>query len=1223
VGLQLAFNYMCKYILVALFGLSIESISFAQTTSAFEHSANILPPSPTATELGKYGLVPVGFSTGTPSIQIPLHQFATKHLSVPLTLTYSSSGVKVDQLASWVGMNWSLESGGVITRVVRDVADDDANYELYPENFNSNNPQALEYLQRCADEQFFDSEPDLFTFNFSGYTGKFLFDRSGKAIVMPFQNIKISRSLDTSTEESVFTITTPDGIIYTFGESETSKTGSVGAECGRSYEHKRETSWYLTQVSHPTGEVIYLEYEGSVYSYPFGVTQNITRKLARTGSVSVETQCPDQPSSTCVNTMYITGRYLKRIWSSSFGEIEFVATKTRTDLDDYKLDGINIKSAANVLLKSFSFDYTFSTATQYSNSLTTEELKHRMFLTAVHEKDSNGTGIRSHSFEYNDINGLPPRLSFAQDHWGYFNGRTNQYFVPVDAQEIRDEFGRKVFTGIGGNREPAAVCNKGLLTKVTYPTGGFTTLLYEPNTYRGYNTIIPTPVSLQQPVQGTGFKTTVTKTLSFTPNINQFMVFSLNNSPSAEYDSEDDVDPLHHIAQMTVRDLTTSTIIYSGTAEWESTISSDDIQVYGDHSYQVSVSATGEIVSAYFSSSYLPSQPTQVPANMITGGLRVLRTVNHDALTGQDEMKSYYYEKIASPGISSGQTTVSPIYYAASMIHLPGVTTGTALVCSYATLYSSSQFNLYPLNGSNVFYQYVTTVKGTDFSQGADEHEFTINPDIDGQLVWGFSNILNASSTNSGWDNGLEKRVRYYKQASGNLVLLKETENTYVSDTRNQSEVKALVVRKKYTPVLVYNTSIACNDENRTKIYYDYKCIADHSHWWVFGFGDNVNCVAPGADNRYVAVGQHPCYGRTEDVVTLPYALDHLDAIEYRNIAYWHYLSSARETTYDENGQHPITNLTEYFYDNPIHSFLGRVKKTTSDGKVSEERMKYIGDYNELGNFTILKNKHIVNSPIKQEKFVDNILTEGSLITLTDNGSFQDLYLYESEAAETVTHDPAVLIPSQYKWKASYAYDGNQNLKTVSSREGVRKDYIWGYNAAYPIAEIVQSTNDHFAYTSFEQDGTGNWTVPSASRENSGYTGLTSYSLASGAISKSVDNTKVYAVSFWAQSSNVTVNGVAPVAGETTNGWTYFTATVQTATTIIISGSSIIDELRLCNRTAQMKTYTYMPGVGVKSITDPNNRTTFFDYDTHGRLKSMKDGKGDIIKSFEYNYVNR
>lgn len=526
------------YIVIISAVLLSSSIVSGQSTQAFEQSASILPPSPTASELGKYGQVPVGLSTGTPSVQVPLHQFSTRHLSVPIMLTYSSGGVKVDQLASWVGMNWSLEAGGVITRIVRDEADDDLFFGKYPDNFNPNNGEALVFMERCANETFFDSEPDLFTFNFAGYSGKFMYDRTGEAIIMPYQNIKIRRVLDYFTEESVFTITTPDGIAYTFSESEFSKTAAIGAECGRTYDHKRETSWFLTQIAHPAGDVIHFEYDGShVYTYALGVTQNVTKKLARTGVVGSETQCPELSSATCVNTMNVTGGYLKRIWSTGFGEVGFTASLTRSDLDDYKLDAITVKNVDGNVLKTFSFSYTFSTATQYFNSLTTEQLKHRMFLTKVQETDASSVASKAHSFEYKDINGLPPRLSFAQDHWGYFNGKTNQYFVSALGQDIRNQYGVKVFTGISSDREPASVCDKGMLTKVIYPTGGFTSLQYEPNTYHGSNTITPAAVPLELTVQGTGFKTAVTQTLpSFISPINQTMVFQLNNNPSSVYD---------------------------------------------------------------------------------------------------------------------------------------------------------------------------------------------------------------------------------------------------------------------------------------------------------------------------------------------------------------------------------------------------------------------------------------------------------------------------------------------------------------------------------------------------------------------------------------------------------------------------------------------------------------------------------------------------------------
>ena len=85
---------------------------------------DIPPPSPTAYELGKYGQIPVGLFTGTPSYDMPLYTFKTKNLSVPISVSYNSNGIKVDQVETNVGLGWSLNCGGVITRIVRGLPDE-------------------------------------------------------------------------------------------------------------------------------------------------------------------------------------------------------------------------------------------------------------------------------------------------------------------------------------------------------------------------------------------------------------------------------------------------------------------------------------------------------------------------------------------------------------------------------------------------------------------------------------------------------------------------------------------------------------------------------------------------------------------------------------------------------------------------------------------------------------------------------------------------------------------------------------------------------------------------------------------------------------------------------------------------------------------------------------------------------------------------------------------
>ncbi len=56
----------------------------------------VKPPgfaSPNAAALGKYGDIPVSYHTGVPEISIPLYTITEGSLSVPISLSYHSSGI--------------------------------------------------------------------------------------------------------------------------------------------------------------------------------------------------------------------------------------------------------------------------------------------------------------------------------------------------------------------------------------------------------------------------------------------------------------------------------------------------------------------------------------------------------------------------------------------------------------------------------------------------------------------------------------------------------------------------------------------------------------------------------------------------------------------------------------------------------------------------------------------------------------------------------------------------------------------------------------------------------------------------------------------------------------------------------------------------------------------------------------------------------------------------
>ena len=135
----------------------------------------ITPPSPSAYELGKYGAVSVGMYTGTVQPNVPLLVYQTKNLKVPISLSYNSNGIKVDQMTSNVGLGWSLNAGGVITKITQG----EPNNAL-PSIDDENPFSALmnNYFYTAVSHQY-STGFDKYSYNFMGNTGTFVFDKNG------------------------------------------------------------------------------------------------------------------------------------------------------------------------------------------------------------------------------------------------------------------------------------------------------------------------------------------------------------------------------------------------------------------------------------------------------------------------------------------------------------------------------------------------------------------------------------------------------------------------------------------------------------------------------------------------------------------------------------------------------------------------------------------------------------------------------------------------------------------------------------------------------------------------------------------------------------------------------------------------------------------------------------------------------------------------------------
>ncbi|KQT35598.1 hypothetical protein ASG22_00810 [Chryseobacterium sp. Leaf405] len=81
--------------------------------------------SPDVSAFQRYNLTDINLYNGKIDLSIPLYEIKTGGIDIPITLTYNSGGIRVDNISSSVGMGWNLNAGGNIIRQMKDLDDHD------------------------------------------------------------------------------------------------------------------------------------------------------------------------------------------------------------------------------------------------------------------------------------------------------------------------------------------------------------------------------------------------------------------------------------------------------------------------------------------------------------------------------------------------------------------------------------------------------------------------------------------------------------------------------------------------------------------------------------------------------------------------------------------------------------------------------------------------------------------------------------------------------------------------------------------------------------------------------------------------------------------------------------------------------------------------------------------------------------------------------------------
>ncbi len=211
-----------------LFPLSVQAqgIGGGEVFNLPSYRDNVVPPSPGAAHIVKYSDTPVSYSLGLPDITIPIYTVKTRELELPITLTYHASGIRVDEVPGPVGMGWSLNAGGAVTKTVVGLSDDrlrGTNYvykreELIPTTQDYTPGHMTAYLDGVIRNRE-DSYYDRYNYSYNGNSGSFIIANEYFGANNP-QIIKTTLNDDHIEGYDGFSILDPYGNKYTFSERE-------------------------------------------------------------------------------------------------------------------------------------------------------------------------------------------------------------------------------------------------------------------------------------------------------------------------------------------------------------------------------------------------------------------------------------------------------------------------------------------------------------------------------------------------------------------------------------------------------------------------------------------------------------------------------------------------------------------------------------------------------------------------------------------------------------------------------------------------------------------------------------------------------------------------------------------------------------------------------------------------------------------------------------------
>ncbi len=1113
--------------------------------------------------------MPIGTYTGTPQISVPIYTIEDNNLQIPISLSYNASGIRVAEEASWTGLGWALNTGGVISRTIRGVND----FEITVKTgfirsrqipvTGLNDIDSVFYddpnwpsIMGAAVLGYYDPEPDMFYFSFLGNSGKFFFKNCygcpPKTIEKPVFDQQGDDHLDIEYHRNTdkWEVTDVMGVKYIFGTKEITDTNTISsatylpddATVGMSLDPVT-SSWYLDKIILLNGEEINFEYDVvtanniSLYRSKSQLrkSQSSTRSVSPRPIVYCYTEC-GAPDANCQNPSLIINNhtasstvtdhiYLKKITFSN-GYMEFLKSQ-RLDLDPVlnpgylppqKLDEILIYNSNDDLIKKYKLYQSYFKR----NPTDTDTRFLRLRLDSIQEISPEGGAIPPYKFAYIDNISIPKKTSRNIDHWGYYNGKNNETIPDwgrngnTNGTLIPNYFDGLGNSFLGANREPDIDYAKIFtLYQIEFPTGGIHTYEYEANEF----------FSLSPP-------TTVVQNKSL-------------------------FDP-----------------IYACTL-------GPDFCDYNDPEVILDFEVTTEMIqNSPFSN--------EIEVSFTFDGIANPVDCNDGMILPGSFLGMVWLNEIDGPGSAAGQIRLNILYPDPS-----DAVYGCEGGVSGEYYYSSNRDDRYH-NLDKVKLQ-------------AGWYRLKVRSEMAGLEIYADATYkANVSIPNNPNQKGGGLRVKRTEMNPGANSIIKTYEYT---KTNNPAETSGLIMSKPsyfVVPPSINNKKVfgvnsyghiycsiggyvnASSDSYRLLSsaaqgsYIGYSSVKETMEpdggYIIYEFENNVDQYTGPQELPQMPLISHPgngslrhkkYYNNGNTIVRSEYnsydydegesiyhvgvkfyavplegggVLPIFSSYQVRSSGYWR-LASTGITVYDEGGSPTITKATSYEH-NTSNRQIAQVTRHNSHGKNHITSYLYPTDFPQgnpqYGSDLLLTNK------MKGQVLYETRNYNGSSIFSKENHyNTQENHIVPGRIVEKSK-------PSSTPIVHDIVYDSKSNPIEVTREHAPTTSYFWGYNKQYLIAKI----------------------------ENASYQDI-------------VD--------------------VLPGVNS-----------ITTLKNFDESNLTQLDQLRdLLPEATMVTTYTYHPLVGVASMTDPGGYTTHYHYDEFKRLKEVRDRDNNLVYSYEYHYAGQ